>query len=276
MFTWICPKCGREVPPAYTDCPDCAGIAAAGAPAGSAPPQQSQPASPGTRVGRRPLWATGPQESMPPAPPPSFAPPQPPPPPAPAAALPPEAPPVFRPQQATSPMFQPSPSQPSRYAPPPPPRNPPWLTGVAIAVLVVMVAGAGYWFFGRPQATSAVSESPSASVTASTVAGENPVNKFVEVAGVRFSPMTKGIQIAFVVINHADQDLVGLKGSATIVAKTSKGEEITLGSVKFETAMGARTSKELTLPFDTKKKLVDMPDWQNVSVKVQITSPTGS
>src|ERR1051326_2885448 len=24
MFTWICPKCGREVPPAYNECPDCA------------------------------------------------------------------------------------------------------------------------------------------------------------------------------------------------------------------------------------------------------------
>jgi hypothetical protein len=24
MFTWICPKCGREVPPAYSDCPNCA------------------------------------------------------------------------------------------------------------------------------------------------------------------------------------------------------------------------------------------------------------
>ena len=23
MFTWICPKCGRECPPAYTECPDC-------------------------------------------------------------------------------------------------------------------------------------------------------------------------------------------------------------------------------------------------------------
>jgi hypothetical protein len=24
MFTWICPDCGREVPPSYTECPDCA------------------------------------------------------------------------------------------------------------------------------------------------------------------------------------------------------------------------------------------------------------
>jgi hypothetical protein len=23
MFTWICPRCGREVPPSYNDCPDC-------------------------------------------------------------------------------------------------------------------------------------------------------------------------------------------------------------------------------------------------------------
>lgn len=23
MFTWICPRCGRECPPAYTECPDC-------------------------------------------------------------------------------------------------------------------------------------------------------------------------------------------------------------------------------------------------------------
>lgn len=25
MFTWICPKCGREVLPAYTECPSCSG-----------------------------------------------------------------------------------------------------------------------------------------------------------------------------------------------------------------------------------------------------------
>jgi hypothetical protein len=26
MFTWICPKCGKEVPPAYSECPNCAAL----------------------------------------------------------------------------------------------------------------------------------------------------------------------------------------------------------------------------------------------------------
>ena len=171
-------------------------------------------------------------------------------------------------------MFQTPPPQPPQYAPPPPPRHPTWLTGIAIAVIVVMAGGALYWFFGRPQPGAAVAETPAPAAPAA--AGENPVNKFVEVAGIRFSPDTKGIQISFVVINHADQDLVGLKGIATVFAKTVKGDEIPEGSVKFETSMGAQTSKDLTLPFDTKKKMVDMPDWHSVTVKVEITSPTGS
>ena len=39
MFTWICPQCGREVPPAYNECPDCTGKQAGT----TAPPQQTQP-----------------------------------------------------------------------------------------------------------------------------------------------------------------------------------------------------------------------------------------
>jgi len=44
MFTWICPQCGREVPPSYTECPDCAAKAAA--PAEAAPAVQAPPAPP--------------------------------------------------------------------------------------------------------------------------------------------------------------------------------------------------------------------------------------
>ena len=46
MFTWICPQCGREVPPAYNECPDCTGKQA-GTPA---PQQQAQPQGPAAIV----------------------------------------------------------------------------------------------------------------------------------------------------------------------------------------------------------------------------------
>src|SRR5262245_40663766 len=40
MFTWICPACGREVPPSYTECPDCAARAKAPAPGTPASPER--------------------------------------------------------------------------------------------------------------------------------------------------------------------------------------------------------------------------------------------
>src|SRR3954447_76777 len=49
MFTWICPTCGREVPPSYTECPDCA-KKAADPEAAAAPP----PAAPGAPVPHAP------------------------------------------------------------------------------------------------------------------------------------------------------------------------------------------------------------------------------
>ncbi len=43
MFTWICPQCGREVPPSYTECPDCAAKAKGGAAAVSEAPTAEMP-----------------------------------------------------------------------------------------------------------------------------------------------------------------------------------------------------------------------------------------
>jgi hypothetical protein len=45
MFTWICPKCGREVPPSYNECPDCAREA----PVAQQPPAEAPQALPPTK-----------------------------------------------------------------------------------------------------------------------------------------------------------------------------------------------------------------------------------
>jgi hypothetical protein len=154
-----------------------------------------------------------------------------------------------------------------------PPGPPKWLLGVAAAVIVIIVGGGLYWFFGRSQSTSAVIETP---VAAKPSTGENPLQKYIEITGVRFTPITKGVGVKFIIINHSDSDLPAVEGTATIFAKTDAGQQIEVGTVKFQTGMEAQGSKELTLPLDTKMKLMEMPDWQNTSVKVQITSPSPS
>src|SRR5690348_15430553 len=84
MFTWICPKCGREVPPAYTECPNCEGKTApagsgqpAGPPVAVPIPPASEPSPAPTETRRRPVWSTGVAEPPRAAAPPHPAPPLP-------------------------------------------------------------------------------------------------------------------------------------------------------------------------------------------------------
>ena len=234
MFTWVCPQCGREVPPAYNDCPDCTAKTAEGA----------APA----------------QASLDPTQPPAFAAPQ-------------DASPALRPRQPASPMFQASPPEPPRYAPPRPAGShlPTWLMALFFAIGLVGLGGGILWYVGyqRTQKPSATVESPAAKPGAS----QNPLQKFIEVTGVRFGKSSKGLTVTFVLVNHSESDLIGLAGNVTIWGRTQKSEEDAVGTFTFQLSMPAGSSKELNMPLTTKLKIIEMPDWQNVTVDVQITAP---
>lgn len=108
MFTWICPQCGREVPPAYTECPDCAAKAAAAGVTTEASTQQA-PAPP------------PPQYAMPVPPMPG--------PPASAGGAPPQYQPYGQPYPPpqypyAQPQYPGQPQYPPQYQPYPPPQYP--------------------------------------------------------------------------------------------------------------------------------------------------------
>jgi len=244
MFTWICPDCGREVPPAYNECPDCTAKAAQAA-AGAPPP---------------------PQPAAEPAPPPAYVPP------------PPQAQPYYPP--APQPPAQPY------YAPLPPllrirPQHsglPIWLLAVVFAFAFVGLGAGVYWVVqalrgSNQAATPSINvESPAAKAGAKT----NPLQRYIEVSGLRFTQDAKKKTIAkFVLINHSEADLTGLAGNVTIWGRTQKSEEDAQGTFSFTTNLGPLESKEMSAPVDTKFRIYELPDWQNVTLDLQITAPAG-
>ena len=224
MFTWICPQCGREVPPSYDACPDCAArekAAAQLAPTATQPPPLGSP-------------------------PPAYTPP------------------------AVAPLA------PAQYAAPPPHAGlPTWLLAVLFAFAFVGVGAGVYfavqYFRGGTQAAS----TPAVTVPAKGQAKPNPLQKYVEVSGIRFVETPKHEPEArFVVINHSGADITDLAGTVNISGRTAKSEEEAAGTFSFKMAsLKPYESKEAVAPLSTKLKAYELPDWQNLSAEVQITSP---
>lgn len=262
MFTWMCPQCGREVPPSYSECPDCAKRAAA-------PPPDQQAAPP-------------PQQQYAPPPPPQrqYAPPPPPQPQQPPYASIPSAHPQYQ-QQYAPPQYgqpqygQPQYGQPPQYMPPPPRAGlPTWAMALLFSVAICGVVFGIYWLVGSNKGgatPSAAVENPAAKAGAKT----SPYQKFIEIAGVRFveDPRKKTTQVRFVLINHSNADISGLSGNVTVWGRTRTSEEDAEGSFTFTSDVKAYETKDITVPLNTKKKIYELPDWQNVSTDIQITAP---
>jgi hypothetical protein len=116
-------------------------------------------------------------------------------------------------------------------------------------------------------------ESPAAKPGAKT----NPLQKYIEVSGLRFvlDAKKQTTMAKFVIVNHSEADISGLAGNVTIWGRTQKSEEDAQGTFSFSTNMAPYESKELTVPLNTKRKIYELADWQNITTDVQITAPAG-
>src|ERR1700690_1878601 len=236
MFSWICPKCGHEVPPSYSDCPNCAPAV----PGPAAPPPV-------------PVAQTAP----PPMPPPAVAPP--------LVVSPPTPPPEAVPSLVGPPPAV-SPPVSSRVA------VPGWLLSVMFGlVFIVILLGVIVWRQSR-QAPPAAAPSEAAQIAAAETVPttqSNPELKDLELIGFRLTEDDKQKPfVQFVVVNHSGADLgtVTLKGDLKGI---TNGGQQTVGSFEFSTPLNAYESKELKVPLDTKMRVYELPDWQ--FLRAQIT-----
>lgn len=148
---------------------------------------------------------------------------------------------------------------------------------IIFALAIGGVVGGIYYLVPSNRGSAGTGPTPSATVEspAAKAGGKaNPIQKFIEVSGVRFTlDAKKNTMARFVITNHSESEISGLAGNVTIWGRTRKSEEDAQGTFAFSTNLAPYESKELTAPVNTKLKIYELPDWQNITTDVQITAP---
>jgi hypothetical protein len=139
--------------------------------------------------------------------------------------------------------------------------------------------GAGvYWaieHFKEGGSQAAASTTALENPQAKAPARPNPYQKYVEVTGVRlFQDPKKHVAARFLVVNHSESELADLNATVEIRGRTAKEGEEPVGGFAFKVpSLGPNDSKEVIAPVDTKLKVYELPDWQNIDARVRVTGP---
>jgi hypothetical protein len=152
----------------------------------------------------------------------------------------------------------------------PPPEDqagkPAWLVGVLAFVGVLALLGIVYFVVS--------SHSSSSAKDAAKQQTTNPLQKYIEVVGVRVVAGKSGEAVKFLVVNHSGAEMADVTANVTLWASTQRSEEDSVGTFTFHVdTLGANESKELSAPLKTEKGPAEMPDdWRNITADVQVAA----
>ncbi len=266
MFTWICPKCGREVGPSYNECPFCAD--AARGPSQPLPPVPVGPPAPT----QAPVAAPAPQYTAPQYTAPQYTAPQ-------------YTAPQYTPPQ---PQFVAQVPAPPQAAPPPPAppqpvyyvgaddhanRIPGWLAALLAFAAVAIIASSVVWYSQRNRGKSGASDPKSAALSKANAAG-NPYKKYLELTGFRIGETAgKKLQVQFLAVNHGGVDMTDIEGTIILRVKGAV-DDTPACSFKFRVSSvpGYGAKEVVVSEFTQKRKFFEMPDWQFLEPVIELTS----
>jgi hypothetical protein len=163
------------------------------------------------------------------------------------------------------------------HAPAPSRGLPTWLMAIIFTFAFIGLVGGVYWAIQHFRPGGAQSNAPM--IAMENPAGKagakiHPLQKYIEVAGIRFQLEKKKTEARFVVINHSEAPVDGLAANVNVWGRTAKSDEEPVGSFSFKVpSLGPNEAKDVTVPLNTKLKVYELPDWQNVNTEVQITAP---
>jgi len=262
MFTWICPQCGREVPPSASECPACAEARAAAArpPAPAAPPPTP------------PQYQAAPQYPQAPPPPPQYQ----------------QVPPQYAQPQYQPPQQQYAPPQPQfqQQYPAPPAAAPAYviqepkkgLPSWLIALLVTAVIGGGlfgvYKIVGSKSNGAPANKAELEQVGAAPAGGGGIYDKFVEVTAFRLlEDSNKKPKVRFTVVNHSNAPMSGLEMQVSLGRKGEDSEppfavvDAKIGSIE------PNGTAEVEFPIKTTLRVYELPDWQFIKGTFVVKAP---
>ena len=256
MFTWICPKCGREVGPSYNECPFCADAAR-----GPSQPLPPVPVGP-------PAQHQAPPQPQYTQPQPQYA--------APVQEAPLPTTQYVQPQAPTQPVPPPPPPQPVYYvgADDHPNRSiPPWLAALLAFAAVAIIAASVVWYSQRNREKVGGSDVKSAALAKANAAG-NPYKKYLELTGFRIGESAgKKLQVQFLAVNHGGVDMTDIEGTITLRVKGA-AEDTPACTFKFRVSNvpGYGAKEVVVTEFIQKRKFFEMPDWQFLEPVIELTS----
>jgi len=272
MFTWICPQCGREVPPSYSECPTCAenrqraahGLPPVGVAPAAPPPQAPPPSQPAYQPPAPPYPVQAPTQFFqtttvaPPPPQPTYPPDQ-----GYAPPQPPQAPP--QPPQPDQPIYTLHETAPSHGLPA-------WLVAILVIVLVIGGLFLAYRLLGGKSEIATAPGKTDSSSAAPQGAGANPYARYIEVGGIRILEDEKQqIKATFVVVNHSAADMPSQDLQITLRATAARPGDDPLAVVAIKTGpLAANASKDLSVPLKTTLRAYELPDWQFLRASVDV------
>ncbi|HWQ56410.1 MAG TPA: hypothetical protein VN442_22175, partial [Bryobacteraceae bacterium] len=159
------------------------------------------------------------------------------------------------------------------------PGLPTWLLSMLFALAFIGLFAGVYWtynYFRDRRDQTAMQPAPVLQNPSGPAKGKpHPLQRYIEVTGVRFLQDAKRrTEVRFVLVNHSPDVIGDLGGTVTIWGRTQKSDEEAVGSFAFKVpSIAAWEAKEMTAQVDTKLRVYELPDWQNVTAEVQLTSP---
>ncbi|HML17827.1 MAG TPA: hypothetical protein VK419_12425 [Bryobacteraceae bacterium] len=109
----------------------------------------------------------------------------------------------------------------------------------------------------------------------SVATNKHPLAKYIELVGFRMAESGAGkLKITFGVVNHSDADVGDLGLKIILTTSAAKPDEPPIAEFDVKVPdLGPKENKDVSAVVPTKLRIYELPDWQFLRAKFEITSP---